>query len=66
MRQHNLELRATLQAHKIPHWALAQYAGISATTLCVWLRQPLSGERKERVEAALEACIKDCYETDGD
>jgi len=50
----NESIRRELRLHGIPLWRAALAAGISEQTLIRWLRVELTGERKARVEAALE------------
>lgn len=56
MEKANLEIRETILRHGLCHYQVAQKAGISASTLCVWLRSPLSEERKKRVLEAIKKC----------
>lgn len=51
----NAEIRKSIAAAGLKHWQVADAAGISETTLCVWLRKPLKGERLERVREAIRA-----------
>ena len=38
----------------LKYWQLARRIGISPSTLCVWMREELTGERLEQVENAIE------------
>lgn len=49
----NLEIRSAISEAGLKHWQVADAAGISEATLCVWLRKPLSNEREKRVKAAI-------------
>ncbi len=51
----NAEIRKSIATAGLKHWQVADAAGISETTLCVWLRKPLKGERLERVREAIRA-----------
>lgn len=51
----NKNIRDAIEEAGLRHWQLADRIGISPATLCVWLRHELTGERLERVQAALEA-----------
>lgn len=51
----NKKIRDAIEAAGLRHWQLADRIGISPATLCIWLRHELTGERLERVQAALEA-----------
>ena len=50
----NLDLRLELTRSGVRQWELAREVGINEATLSRWLRSELKGERKRRVEAALE------------
>lgn len=45
----NLDVRQAIQKAGLKHWQVAEAAGISQYTLCVWLRSDLSNERRLRV-----------------
>lgn len=49
MKKENQEIRDRLRVAGITQWRLARQIGVSDGTLCLWLRVPLSGERRERV-----------------
>ncbi|MCD7845241.1 MAG: hypothetical protein LUG57_05195 [Oscillospiraceae bacterium] len=51
----NQDLRERVNSSGLLHWQLAERIGISENTLCRWLRYELTAERRERVEAALDA-----------
>lgn len=51
----NKNIRNAIEKAGLRYWQVAEAIGISPTTLCIWLRQELTGERLERVQAALEA-----------
>lgn len=51
----NKNIRSEIEKAGLRYWQVADQIGISPATLCVWLRHELSGERLERVQAALEA-----------
>ena len=50
----NTDIRKAISDAGLRHWQIAKAAGISESTLCVWLRMPLQGERLERVQAAIK------------
>lgn len=50
----NQEIRNSITNAGLKHWQVAEAAGVSPYTLCVWLRTELSGERLERVQAAIK------------
>ena len=49
----NTEIRNAISNAGLRHWQVADAAGISEATLCVWLRKPLSDEREKRVNDAI-------------
>lgn len=55
MQKANTELRELIANSGLHYWQIAVAAGISAGTLTVWMRTPLTPERQERVNKALEA-----------
>lgn len=50
----NLNLRMKMYKFGIKHYELAKEIGIYPTTLSVWMREELEGDRLERVEKAIE------------
>ena len=54
----NLDIRDAIKSKGICHWQLADEIGIAECTLVVWLRHKLTGERRERVLAAIERIEK--------
>lgn len=53
----NKEIRDTIFHNGLKYWQLADEIGISPSSLSVWLRRELIGERLERVTAALEKLL---------
>lgn len=51
----NQALRKRIRMSGFYYWQVAEKVGVSAQTLTNWLRYELSPERRERVEAALDA-----------
>ena len=51
----NNAIRQQIAEAGLKHWEVADAAGISEATLCVWLRKPLANERRRRVLAAINA-----------
>lgn len=49
----NLEIRNTIKQHRLRYWEVAEQIGISDGRLSVWLRTPLTDDRKVRVEEAI-------------
>lgn len=47
-------LRRRLRSEGIPLWKVALTVGVSEQTLIRWMRTPLEGDRKKRVDAAVE------------
>lgn len=50
---HNVEIRKAVADARLRYYEVAAAIGISPFTLSVWLRTDLTGERLERVQAAL-------------
>lgn len=51
----NKNIRSEIEKAGLRYWQVADKIGISPATFCVWLRHELTGERLERVQAALDA-----------
>jgi len=51
--KNNYDLREAISQHRLRYWEVAQRVGISDSRLSVWLRTPLSDERRKRVERAI-------------
>ena len=49
----NKKIRQQISDAGLRHWEVADLIGISSYTLSVWLRHELTGERLERVQAAI-------------
>jgi len=50
----NNDLRQKIYASRLKYWEVAEEVGISDGHLSVWLRTPLSDERRKRVEKAID------------
>lgn len=50
----NNDLRQKIYASRLKYWEVAEEVGISDGRLSVWLRTPLSDERRKRVEKAID------------
>ena len=50
----NKKIRKTMTELGLKYWQLARRIGISPSTLCVWMREELTGERLEQVKNAIE------------
>jgi len=50
----NKDLRKQMSQLRLMHWEVAEKIGISDSRFSVWLRTPLTQERRERVEHAIE------------
>lgn len=55
MEKANMDLRCAVWAAGVPLWAVAEELGVSVDTMYRWLRKPLSAERREQFEAAIQA-----------
>lgn len=51
---YNIEIRKAIVGARLRYYEVAEAIGISPYTLSVWLRTELSGERLERVQAAIK------------
>lgn len=58
----NLNIRKLITQYRLRYWEVAAQVGISDSRLSVWLRTPLSDERKARVEKAIEELTKQTTE----
>lgn len=56
MERANLKIREAILRRGLCHYQVAEQAGISPSTLCVWLRTPLSEERERRIIEAIKKC----------
>lgn len=52
--QSNNDIRIKISEKRFRYWEVAQKVGISGGRLSVWLRTPLSDERRKRVEKAID------------
>ena len=53
----NAEIRKRIEDAELKYWQVAYEVGVSESTLCIWLRKPLTGERKARIDAAISSLI---------
>lgn len=53
----NEDIRLLISKNKLKYWEVAEAIGISSFTFTVWLRTPLTDERKERVEKAVNELL---------
>lgn len=49
----NQEIRDRIKESRVKQWEVAKAIGISEGTLCIWLRDELSEERKAQVMEAI-------------
>lgn len=54
----NREVRDKIFINRLRYWEVAEELGISDSRFTVWLRTPLSEERKSRVEKAINKLIE--------
>jgi hypothetical protein len=54
----NRKIREYIAKYGLKYWEVAEAAGISSSTLTVWLRQELTGERLSRIQAAIDRLSK--------
>lgn len=50
----NTDIRRQIAEAGLKHWEVADAIGVNEATLCVWLRKPLTGERRSRVNDAIK------------
>lgn len=50
----NQNIRQRITDSGLKYWQVADATGISACTLCVWLRKPLTDKQLARIEAAID------------
>lgn len=50
----NQEVRNCMYEAHLRYWKVAEKIGISSSRFSVWLRTPLSDERRKRVEKAID------------
>lgn len=51
----NKELRNEAKSRNVKHWQIADYIGISESTLVHWLRKKLPKEKADKVYEAISA-----------
>ncbi|MBS0953419.1 hypothetical protein ABC426_09445 [Lactiplantibacillus plantarum] len=54
----NKIIRDRIYSARLRNWQVAEKVGISDSRLSVWLRTPLSDERKDRVLKAIDELTK--------
>lgn len=54
----NQEIRTRIYQNELRYWQVADEVGVAPTTLTVWLRKELDGEKKARVNEAIDRLIK--------
>lgn len=64
MKQRNLEIRQKVKASGVRYWQIAEKLGISAETLCIWLRKELDDKTKQRALSAIDEIKKECEDDD--
>lgn len=50
----NNDIRQMIKILRLRHYEIANRIGISETTFCVWLRNELTDERRDKVMKAIE------------
>lgn len=58
MQKANMDIRQRMVDAHVTQWQLAYEIGISSCTMNIWLRTPLSDERRERINRAFTALGK--------
>lgn len=59
----NMIERSRMAESKVKYWELAEALGISPSTLTVWLRHELPDDKRQRVNACIDAIIARRAET---
>lgn len=59
MKTANEKIRETVEQYGIRYWQIAATIGINRVTLCEWMRFPLTGEREEKVQSAIQKLIEE-------
>lgn len=54
----NNEVRQAIAKAGLKYWQVADAVGVSETTLYVWMRHELTGEKRTRVMNAIETLCK--------
>lgn len=54
MQRVNEETRRKIERNGLRYWQIASELGVTAGTLTAWMREPLTSERKKRVENAIK------------
>jgi len=58
MSKANKTIRKQIEQAGLAYWQVAEEIGVTAGTFTVWLRTPLTKERKERTEKAIDSLKK--------
>ena len=53
----NQEIRDRIFMNRLRNWEVAEKLELSDSRFCVWLRTPLSNDRKHRVEKAIDELL---------
>lgn len=51
----NMEVRQAIEKKRLKHYEVAKAAGITASTLSVWLRFEMEPERKKKILKAINS-----------
>lgn len=55
----NQDVRQAIAENMLKYWEVADKVGIADSSFSRWLRKPLKGERKQRVNKAIEELKKE-------
>jgi len=55
----NLEIRQRAKKSNIRYWEIAEHMGISAETLCRWMRKEFDEEKKRNAMNAIDEILKE-------
>lgn len=63
MELENVEIRNRSRIANIKFWQIAKELGITASTFTVWMRTELPEDKRQRVDAAIDAILARRAET---
>ena len=55
--ENNERLRQIMRIYAIKQWQCAEAAGLAETTVCRWLRHPLSAEHEAKIQSGIDAVL---------
>lgn len=55
----NKDIRDKIRIANLKHWQIAKKLGVAASTFCLWLREELPEEKKEKIIGIINKLIKE-------